>query len=148
MRGADRRPGSLFGYVDLERRVPSDHPLALIRTVVDDARQELSPSFLEISSDRGRSSVPPERFLGALLPQSLQGLRCRAGEKAERFFHPRDLLPGHYHLPPAIGCGGVPPISPVQNVPHLSGRSASRGVARRREPGTPARIFSRPKPRT
>jgi hypothetical protein len=27
MRGTDERPGSLFSYVDLEMRVPTDHPL-------------------------------------------------------------------------------------------------------------------------
>lgn len=41
MRGDDRRSGSLFSYVDLEARVPRSHPLRVIRTVVDDALQEL-----------------------------------------------------------------------------------------------------------
>jgi len=75
LRGDDRRSGSLFSYVDLEQRVPSDHPLRLIRTVVDDALQELSPTFSEIYSDRGRPSIPPERLLRALLLQILHGLR-------------------------------------------------------------------------
>ncbi|MBK1695645.1 transposase, partial [Rhodovibrio salinarum] len=75
MRGDDRRSGSLFSYVDLEQRVPSDHPLRVIRTVVDDALQELSPTFSEIYSKRGRPSIPPERLLRALLLQILHGLR-------------------------------------------------------------------------
>ncbi|MBK1695654.1 IS5 family transposase [Rhodovibrio salinarum] len=75
MRGDDRRSGSLFSYVDLEQRVPPDHPLRVIRTVVDDALQELSPTFSEIYSKRGRPSIPPERLLRALLLQILHGLR-------------------------------------------------------------------------
>jgi len=75
LRGDDRRSGSLFSYVDLERRVPSDHPLRVIRTVVDDALQDLSPTFSEIYSTRGRPSIPPERLLRALLLQTLHGLR-------------------------------------------------------------------------
>jgi transposase len=65
LRGDERRSGSLFSYVDLEQRVPSDHPLRVIRTVVDDALQELSPTFSEIYSKRGRPSIPPERLLRA-----------------------------------------------------------------------------------
>jgi hypothetical protein len=30
MRGTDERSGSLFSYVDLETRVPKDHPLRAI----------------------------------------------------------------------------------------------------------------------
>jgi transposase len=75
LRGDDRRSGNLFSYVDLEQRVPSDHPLRAIRTVVDDALQELSPKFSEIYSTRGRPSIPPERLLRALLLQILHGLR-------------------------------------------------------------------------
>jgi hypothetical protein len=31
MRGSDERMGELFSYVDLEERVPKNHPLRLIR---------------------------------------------------------------------------------------------------------------------
>ena len=31
MRGSDQHSGSLFSYVDLETRVPKDHPLRAIR---------------------------------------------------------------------------------------------------------------------
>ena len=31
MRGSDEQSGSLFSYVDLETRVPKDHPLRAIR---------------------------------------------------------------------------------------------------------------------
>ena len=31
MRGSDERTGELFSYVDIEERVPQNHPLRLIR---------------------------------------------------------------------------------------------------------------------
>jgi len=75
MRGDDSRSGALFSYVDLEQRVPSDHPLRVIRGVVDDALKELSPTFEAIYSNRGRPSIPPERLMRALVLQLLHGIR-------------------------------------------------------------------------
>ena len=37
MRGGDERSGALFSYVDLEARVGRDHPLRMIRSVVNEA---------------------------------------------------------------------------------------------------------------
>ena len=34
MRGLDERSGSLFSYIDLDRRVPKDHPLRKMDNVV------------------------------------------------------------------------------------------------------------------
>ena len=36
MRGSGYRTGGLFSYVDLEQRVPANHPLRLIGVVVAD----------------------------------------------------------------------------------------------------------------
>ena len=36
MRGRDERGEGLFSYVDLEARVPADHPLRAIRVLVDE----------------------------------------------------------------------------------------------------------------
>jgi hypothetical protein len=35
MRGSDKRSGELFSYVDLEKRVRSDHPLRAIRSLTE-----------------------------------------------------------------------------------------------------------------
>jgi len=35
MRGGDERSGELFSYVDLEKRVRSDHPLRAIGSIVN-----------------------------------------------------------------------------------------------------------------
>ena len=45
MRGTDERSGSLFSYVDLETRVPKDHPLRAIREIVNAALSDLSADF-------------------------------------------------------------------------------------------------------
>jgi len=45
MRGKDEIRGSLFSYVDLEQRVRSDHPLRVIRGIVNAALLEMSAGF-------------------------------------------------------------------------------------------------------
>ena len=45
MRGRDQSSGNLFSYVDLEERVPDDHPLRLIREIVNDVLGSLSSEF-------------------------------------------------------------------------------------------------------
>jgi hypothetical protein len=45
MRGTDDASGTLFSYVDLEKRVPSKHPLRLIRRIVNDALASLDAEF-------------------------------------------------------------------------------------------------------
>ena len=46
MRGADRSSGSLFSYVDLESRVPAEHPLRVIREIVNEVLVLLHHEFL------------------------------------------------------------------------------------------------------
>jgi hypothetical protein len=70
MRGSDARAGELFAYVDLERRVPADHPLRVIRAVVNAALDELSGAFGQLYARLGRPSIPPENLLRALLLQA------------------------------------------------------------------------------
>lgn len=75
MRGADEQPGSMFSYVSLEERVPSDHPLRAIRRITDRALEWLSPRFGSLYVKFGRPSIPPERLLRALLLQALYTIR-------------------------------------------------------------------------
>jgi transposase len=75
MRGDDRQQGAMFSYVSLERRVPVNHPLRSLRTMVDQALVELSPAFEGLYSRVGRPSIPPEKLLRALLLQVLYTIR-------------------------------------------------------------------------
>ena len=75
MRGDDRRPDDLFSYIRPEQRVPADHPLRPIRTMVDTVLRELSPEFARLYAKTGRPSIPPEKLLRALLIQVLYTVR-------------------------------------------------------------------------
>ena len=76
MRGDDRSGvDALFSYVSLEARVPPSHPLRVIRAVVDEALDVLSPRLEELYSRIGRPSVPPEKLIRALLLQAFFSIR-------------------------------------------------------------------------
>ena len=75
MRGSDQRSGSLFSYVDLERRVRKDHPLRAIRTIGDAALSALSGAFAAMYAPLGRPSIAPEKLLRALLLQAFYTVR-------------------------------------------------------------------------
>ena len=75
MRGKDEVRGSLFSYVDLEQRVRPDHPLRMIRGVVNAALAEMSAEFDALYPNAGRDSIPPERLLRALLLQAFYSIR-------------------------------------------------------------------------
>ena len=75
MRGGDERSGSLFSYVDLEGRVGKDHPLRIIRGVVNEALVALSGEFSALYSRSGRPSIPPEKLLRAMLLQAFYSIR-------------------------------------------------------------------------
>ena len=75
MRGMDETSGSLFSYVDLEGRIPAQHPLRKIRQVVNDALASLDAEFEALYTDFGRPSIPPERLIRASLIQILFSVR-------------------------------------------------------------------------
>jgi transposase len=75
MRGGDERSGSLFSYVDLEDRVGQNHPLRVIRTIVNEALAALAGEFSALYSPMGRPSIPPEKLLRAMLVQAFYSIR-------------------------------------------------------------------------
>jgi transposase len=75
MRGFDDDGKAAFAYVSCETRVPPDHPLRIIRAIVDEALKVLSPEFDALYAATGRSSVPPEKLLRALLLQAFYSVR-------------------------------------------------------------------------
>ena len=75
MRGGDNRTGELFSYVDLEKRVRSDHPLRAIRGLVNEALVALEHEFSVLYAPIGRPSIPPEKVLRAMLLQAFYSIR-------------------------------------------------------------------------
>lgn len=75
MRGDDRQQAAMFSYISPEDRVPRDHPLRVIRGLVDEVLTELSPRFAVLYAQGGRPSIPPEKLLRAQLLQVLYTVR-------------------------------------------------------------------------
>ena len=75
MPGDDREPEAMFSYVSAKQRVPKDHPLRAIRTLVDDVLREMSREFDGLYARVGRRSIPPERLLRAQLLQVFYSIR-------------------------------------------------------------------------
>ena len=75
MRGDDAICDSLLSYIELERRIRSDHPLRLIRVMANAALKWLSGEFEKLYSPLGGESIPPERLMRALLLQAFFSIR-------------------------------------------------------------------------
>jgi len=75
MRGDHEEPEPAFSYITAAQRVPKDHPLRAIRTMVDEVLRRLWSDFEQLYSHTGRPSIPPERLLRALLLQVLYSIR-------------------------------------------------------------------------
>lgn len=75
MRGCDDQSGSLFSYVDLEKRIRPDHPLRTIRRLADEALASMDRAFADLYAALGRPSIPPERLLRAMLLQAFYSIR-------------------------------------------------------------------------
>jgi hypothetical protein len=78
MRGSDTTTGSLFSYVDVERRVPARHPLRTIRALVNEALAALDAEFATLYAAGGRPSIAEEAFgwaktIGGLGRMKLKG---------------------------------------------------------------------------
>lgn len=75
MRGSDAVTGSLFSYVDLEARVPAQHPLRIIRAVVNAVLVSLDGELAQMYAGLGRPSIAPERLLRGSLLQAFYTVR-------------------------------------------------------------------------
>jgi transposase len=71
----DEQQEWMFSYISAEKRVPKDHPLRAIRTMVDVIFKEMSPLFESLYSKTGRPSIAPEKLLRTLLLQVLYTVR-------------------------------------------------------------------------
>src|ERR1700687_5015494 len=75
MRGRRQVQATMLAFVDLEERVPRNHPLRVVKQFADRALAELSPVFDQMYSAGGRPSIPPERLLKGPLLISLYSVR-------------------------------------------------------------------------
>jgi transposase len=75
MRGIESSGGDLFSYIRLEERVPQDHPLRAIRSLVDEVLNQMSGRFEQLYSKMGRPSIPPEHLLRGTLLQAFYSVR-------------------------------------------------------------------------
>src|SRR5215470_16684627 len=75
MRGEERQQRSMLMVMDVEQRIPQEHPLRRIKQVTDRVLKNLSPIFDQMYSSVGRPSVPPERLLKASLLMALYTIR-------------------------------------------------------------------------
>ena len=62
MRGRREPQVSMLAFIDLETRIPADHPLRTINRLADRALAQLSPGFDRMYAQVGRPSIPPERL--------------------------------------------------------------------------------------
>ena len=75
MRGGPEETKQLFSYVDMEDRIPADHPLRAVRRLVDEVLAKMSAQFAKLYSHTGRPSTAPERLLKASLVQAFFSIR-------------------------------------------------------------------------
>ena len=65
----------MLALVSLESRVPPNHPLRPMKSLVDQILREMSATFDAMYSRLGRPSIPPERLLKAMLLMALYTVR-------------------------------------------------------------------------
>ncbi len=75
VRGRDDPQATMLAFIDLETRVPADHPLRTINKLANRALAQLSSEFDRMYSQVGRPSIPPERLLKSSLLIALYSVR-------------------------------------------------------------------------
>lgn len=77
MRGGAKSQQQFVSFFQIEDVIPKDHPLRVIKPLVDRILKEMSPLFDEMYSTEGRPSIPPERLLKAQVLIALYSVRSR-----------------------------------------------------------------------
>ena len=75
MRGKRDTQVTMLSLVTANDLVPEDHPIRQIKTMVDKALGEISPTFNLMYAETGRPSIPPEHLLKACLLIALYSVR-------------------------------------------------------------------------
>ena len=75
MRGKAQIQPEFFTTINLNQRVPADHPLRDIKAQADQVLKRLSPLFDNLYAKEGRPSIPPEQLLKSRLLMALFSVR-------------------------------------------------------------------------
>lgn len=75
MRGKPQAQPEFLTTINLNQRVPADHPLRGIKERVDKVLVKLSPLFDALYADDGRPSIPPEQLLKSRILMALYSVR-------------------------------------------------------------------------
>jgi transposase len=75
MRGRHTAQTSLITFVDIESRIPKQHPIREVKRLIGEVFRNLDGHFDDLYADKGRASIPPERLLGAKVLIALYSIR-------------------------------------------------------------------------
>ncbi len=75
MRGEAARQANILLALTPDQVIPADHPIRLIKPIVERALGRLSPLFDEMYAATGRPSIPPEHLLKSLVLMALFSVR-------------------------------------------------------------------------
>jgi len=75
MRGKAKGQPEFLTIINLNQRVPADHPLRAIKARMDLVLFKLSPLFEELYAGEGRPSIPPEQLLKSRVLMALYSVR-------------------------------------------------------------------------
>ena len=75
MRGKAQSQPEFLTIVNLNQRVPADHPLRGIKARADLVLKKLSPLFDDLYAKDGRPSIPPEQLLKSRVLMALYSVR-------------------------------------------------------------------------
>src|SRR5581483_2262383 len=75
MRGKKTAQTNFIALVNVENRIPKDHPIREIKAIAEEVFRRLGEHFEDLYDEHGRPSIPPERLLGAKLLIALYSIR-------------------------------------------------------------------------
>lgn len=75
MRGKPKAQPEFLPTINLNQRVPADHPLRGIKGRMDKVLAKLSPLFDALYAEEGRPSIPPEQLLKSRILMALYSVR-------------------------------------------------------------------------
>lgn len=75
MRGRKAAQTNFLCLVNVEDRIPREHPIRQVKQLIGEVFREMDGHFDELYAEAGRDSVPPERLLGAKVLMALYSVR-------------------------------------------------------------------------